>query len=84
MFRSIGQNSKSEGIAFIGDYQRLKPTEAQMEALDSLLIMGTRGGHLTENYKLYGARQWQATISPGEMLYDRLKAHPHWSDELVD
>ncbi|XP_055528859.1 peptidoglycan-recognition protein LC-like isoform X5 [Wyeomyia smithii] len=79
-----GQNSKSEGIAFIGDYQRVKPTDAQMEVLDSLLTDGTRKGYLTEDFKLYGARQWQATLSPGERLYERLKNHSHWSDDLVD
>ncbi|XP_053687822.1 peptidoglycan-recognition protein LC-like isoform X5 [Sabethes cyaneus] len=79
-----GQNSKSEGIAFIGDYQRVKPTVAQMEALNSLLMIGIRNGHLSDDFKLYGARQWQATVSPGDMLYEKLKNHSHWSDELVD
>lgn len=79
-----GQNSKSEGIAFIGDYQRVKPTEAQMETLDSLLVIGIRDGYLTNDYKLYGVRQWQANISPGDMLYERLQNHSHWTDEQID
>ncbi|XP_053687820.1 peptidoglycan-recognition protein LC-like isoform X3 [Sabethes cyaneus] len=80
----VGQNSKSEGIAFIGDYQRKQPTADQMGLLDSLLANGTRSGFLVDDFKLYGARQWQATISPGDMLYEQLKKHPRWSDDLVD
>ncbi|XP_058838802.1 peptidoglycan-recognition protein LC isoform X5 [Topomyia yanbarensis] len=79
-----GQNSKSEGIAFIGDYQHLQPTRTQFDALDSLLMNGTKSGYLVDNFKLYGARQWQPTYSPGNILYERLQKHPHWSDELVD
>ncbi|XP_055528860.1 peptidoglycan-recognition protein LC-like isoform X6 [Wyeomyia smithii] len=80
----VGQNSKSEGIAFIGNYQQMHPTATQMELLDSLLLNGTRSGVLTDDFKLYGARQWQATISPGDNLYEQLKKHPRWSDDLVD
>ncbi|XP_021698616.1 peptidoglycan-recognition protein LE isoform X4 [Aedes aegypti] len=77
-----GQNSKSEGIAFIGHYSRETPTEQQMEMLDALMENGTRSGYLTEDFKLYGARQWQATESPGHILYDLLKKHKRWSDDL--
>ncbi|XP_058456824.1 uncharacterized protein LOC131434187 [Malaya genurostris] len=78
-----GQNSRSEGIAFIGDYRRLQPTQAQMETLDILLKNGTKTRYLTDKFKLYGARQWEPTDSPGNMLYKRLVQHPNWSDELV-
>nr|XP_029722033.1 peptidoglycan-recognition protein LC-like isoform X5 [Aedes albopictus] len=77
-----GQNSKSEGIAFIGDYNHIQPTEQQMAVLDALLENGTRSGYLTDDFKLYGARQWQATESPGIKLYERLKKHKRWSDDL--
>ncbi|XP_019562445.3 peptidoglycan-recognition protein LE isoform X6 [Aedes albopictus] len=79
-----GQNSKSEGIAFIGHYNREQPTEEQMDLLDALLENGTRSGYLTEDFKLYGERQWHKTDSPGHLLYDRLKKHKHWSEELED
>lgn len=77
-----GQNSKSEGIAFIGDYRHITPTKAQMEVLDALLANGTRSGYLTPDFRLHGACQLQATESPGRLLYTELKKHPHWSDEL--
>lgn len=76
-----GQNSKSEGIAFIGDYRHISPTKAQMEMLDALLANGTKSGHLTPDFRLHGACQLQATESPGVLLYAELKKHPHWSDE---
>lgn len=77
-----GQNSKSEGIAFIGDYRHLTPTKAQMEALDALLANGTKSGYLKADFRLHGACQLQATESPGKLLYAELMKHPHWSDEL--
>ncbi|XP_055614229.1 peptidoglycan-recognition protein LA-like [Uranotaenia lowii] len=75
----VGQNSKSHGIAFIGDYRYQKPTEIQMELLDGLLQMGVSLGVITAEFKLYGARQWQQTISPGDLLFARLKNHGHFS-----
>lgn len=77
-----GQNSKSEGIAFIGDYRHIAPSKAQMELLDALLANGTRSGYLTKDFRLHGACQLQPTESPGKLLYTELKKHPHWSDEL--
>ncbi|XP_039431591.1 peptidoglycan-recognition protein LC-like isoform X2 [Culex pipiens pallens] len=77
-----GQNSKSEGIAFIGDYRHIKPSKAQMDMLDALLANGTKSGYLTPKFRLHGACQLQATESPGKLLYTELKKHPHWSDEL--
>ncbi|XP_038118223.1 peptidoglycan-recognition protein LC isoform X4 [Culex quinquefasciatus] len=77
-----GQNSKSEGIAFIGDYRHIKPSKAQMDMLDALLANGTKSGYLTPKFRLHGACQLQATDSPGTLLYTELKKHPHWSDEL--
>lgn len=76
-----GQNSKSEGIAFIGDYRHITPSKTQMEVLDALLANGTRSGYLTKDFRLHGACQLQATESPGKLLYAELKKHSHWSDE---
>lgn len=78
----IGQNSKSEGIAFIGNYNNLAPTDEQMQTLEALLENGVKKGYITSDFKLYGARQWQATQSPGIKLYERLQKHKHWSDDL--
>lgn len=79
-----GQNSKSEGIAFIGNYNNLEPTNEQLEALDALLAKGVKSGYVTSDFKLYGARQWQSTESPGNKLQERLLKHKHWSDDLSD
>ncbi|XP_062543633.1 peptidoglycan-recognition protein SD-like [Armigeres subalbatus] len=78
----IGQNAKSQGIAFVGNYNRDTPTEDQMDALDGLLANGIRNGYLNSSFKLFGARQWQATESPGQHLYDLLKSNEHWTDVL--
>lgn len=70
-----GQNSKSEGIAFIGDYRHITPSKIQMDALDALLANGTKSGHLIPDFRLHGACQLQATESPGKLLYAVLKNH---------
>lgn len=77
-----GQNSKSIGIAFIGDYRHILPSKNQLEVTDALLVNGTKSGYLKSGYKLHGACQLQATESPGKFLYTELKKHPHWSDDL--
>ncbi|XP_062543621.1 peptidoglycan-recognition protein LE-like isoform X4 [Armigeres subalbatus] len=79
-----GQNTKSEGIAFIGHYSHYMPTKEQMDTLDALLKNGTASGYLTNDFKLYGARQYQATESPGHMLYECLQKHKHYSRDIID
>uniref|UniRef100_A0A8D8B9R7 Peptidoglycan recognition protein n=1 Tax=Culex pipiens TaxID=7175 RepID=A0A8D8B9R7_CULPI len=77
-----GQNTKSIGITFIGDYRHEAPSQAQMETMDALLKSGIKSGHLTQDYRLYGSCQFMQTESPGRLLYAELKKHSHWSDEL--
>ncbi|XP_055612495.1 peptidoglycan recognition protein 3-like [Uranotaenia lowii] len=79
-----GQNAISEGIAFVGHYSRMNATEAQMEKLDALLRKGVSEGYLSKNYKLYGARTWKNTESPGDLLFERLKNHSHFSDSRAE
>ncbi|EDS27550.1 peptidoglycan recognition protein-lc [Culex quinquefasciatus] len=77
-----GQNSKSIGITFIGDYRQEAPSQVQMEMMDALLASGIKSGHLTQDYRLYGSCQFMPTESPGRLLYAELKKHSHWSEEL--
>lgn len=39
---------------------------------------GVRLGKLTQNYKIYAARQLQATESPGKPFFDIIQTWDHW------
>ncbi|XP_050090116.1 peptidoglycan-recognition protein LE-like isoform X6 [Anopheles aquasalis] len=78
-----GYNGISQGIAFIGNYETIdRPEEAQIEQLVMLLRNGTESGKLAQNYKLYGALQLKATLSPGQYLMEKLAQLPHFSLEI--
>uniref|UniRef100_A0A2M3ZHU2 Putative peptidoglycan recognition protein long class n=1 Tax=Anopheles braziliensis TaxID=58242 RepID=A0A2M3ZHU2_9DIPT len=77
-----GFNTISQGIAFIGNYETIdRPEDAQIEQLVMLLRNGTDTGKLNQNYKLYGALQVKATLSPGKFLMEKLTQLPHFSLE---
>ncbi|XP_035785870.1 peptidoglycan-recognition protein LE-like isoform X4 [Anopheles albimanus] len=75
-----GYNGISQGIAFIGNFETVdRPEEAQIEQLTTLLRNGTDTGKLDKNYKLFGALQLKATLSPGKFLMEKLAQLPHFS-----
>lgn len=77
-----GYNGISQGIAFIGNYETIdRPDDAQIEQLVMLLRNGTDSGKLDQNYKLYGALQVKATLSPGKFLMEKLTQLPHFTLE---
>ncbi|XP_066146631.1 peptidoglycan-recognition protein 2-like [Euwallacea fornicatus] len=73
-----GYNSRSMGIAFIGNYQDVLPNKKMLEALKNLLNCGVQLGELDKNYRLFGARQVSATASPGTKLFKELKNWSHF------
>ncbi|XP_039963102.1 peptidoglycan-recognition protein SA-like [Bactrocera tryoni] len=76
---TLGYNKDSICIAFIGTFNVAVPTENDLKAAQLLIDEGVRLGVLTENYRLYGARQLSATESPGKALYSIIMKWPHWS-----
>ena len=74
-----GNNFDSVGISFIGTYMKVQPTEAQLKACLELLDEGLRLQKLSDDYRVYGARQFSATESPGDMLYKQIKKWKRWS-----
>ncbi|XP_044731468.1 peptidoglycan recognition protein-like [Chrysoperla carnea] len=71
-------NSKSIGIAFIGNFNDVPPEAKQLEALDKLLKCAVFIGALKHDYKLVGQRQLVNTLSPGTQLYNEIKLMDHW------
>ncbi|KAG8225494.1 hypothetical protein J437_LFUL014142 [Ladona fulva] len=74
-----GYNSNSLGIAFIGNFEDVLPSDAMMNALRNLLTCGVQQGELKRDYKLLGHRQLISTISPGKKLYEALQKMPNWA-----
>ncbi|KAF5281603.1 hypothetical protein FQR65_LT02923 [Abscondita terminalis] len=76
----VGYNKKSVGIAFIGDFRRVLPTEKALKAAKDLLACGVELGELTPDYALYGAKQLSATESPGAELFNRIRNWDNFSE----
>lgn len=76
-----GYNNQSICLGFIGDYNKNKPTDKQLEDVQKLLDYAVRHNKLTLDYKLFGQCQLFATDSPGEKLYDKITKLKHWSSD---
>uniref|UniRef100_A0A0A1XE07 Peptidoglycan-recognition protein LC n=1 Tax=Zeugodacus cucurbitae TaxID=28588 RepID=A0A0A1XE07_ZEUCU len=76
---TLGYNKDSICIAFIGTFNVEVPTENDLKAAQLLIDEGVKLGVLTEDYRLYGARQLSATESPGKALYSIIMKWPHYS-----
>ncbi|CAG9759491.1 unnamed protein product [Ceutorhynchus assimilis] len=74
-----GYNSRSIGIALIGNYTDILPNSNMFLALKKLLACGVELGELDKNYKLFGARQVSGTASPGHRLFAEIKKWPHFT-----
>ncbi|XP_017775383.1 PREDICTED: peptidoglycan-recognition protein 2-like [Nicrophorus vespilloides] len=73
-----GYNTKSMGIAFIGNYVDKAPSAKQLQALKNFLACGVELGELSNRYNLIGARQVGSTQSPGLKLYQEIQKLPHF------
>lgn len=76
---TVPYNRISIGIAFIGDFDHMEPTEQQLKACLLLMDEGVRLKKLKPEYKIYGHRQLLATQSPGEKLYNIIKTWKHFA-----
>ncbi|GBL77372.1 Peptidoglycan-recognition protein 1 [Araneus ventricosus] len=72
---TYGWNSKSYGIAFVGNYQQVTPSAKMLKAARSLIVCGIQAGHISDNRELHGAKDATCTSSPGDKLYEIIK---HW------
>ena len=71
-------NADSIGIALIGSFSTVKPTDEQMRALRSLLDWGVSSGKVDKDYKLFAQRQLHPTDSPGTMVLEIIETWPHF------
>lgn len=78
---TIGYNSKSIGIAFIGNFNDKLPSSEALTAGKKLLNCGVEKGELSIRFKLLGARQVLATVSPGLELYNEIQEWDNWTSK---
>ncbi|XP_016840415.1 peptidoglycan-recognition protein LD isoform X4 [Nasonia vitripennis] len=76
---TFNYNIMSIGISFIGTFNTVAPTKAQVHAATKLIEFGVENGYISKDYKLLGHRQCVKTESPGEVLYNIIKTWDHWS-----
>ncbi|KAK4875989.1 hypothetical protein RN001_012411 [Aquatica leii] len=77
-----GYNTRSLGIAFIGNFINKLPNEQQLQAGKDLIQCAEELQELDYHYKLHGARQVSATQSPGLTLYHEIQNWPHFSKRI--
>ncbi|CAH2070997.1 unnamed protein product, partial [Iphiclides podalirius] len=75
-------NSKSIGIAFIGNFNNDEPKTKALDAVKALIQCGVQQGHLTSNYHVVAHRQLIAIESPGRKLYNEIRRWPDWLDDV--
>lgn len=73
-----GFNSHSIGIAFMGTFNQVEPSQKQLCAAQQILEQGKALGKLTNDYGLYGHCQLTNTNSPGSALYKIIQKWEHW------
>jgi len=64
-----GHNADSIGICLIGDFEKTKPTPAQMQSLSGLLIELCGKYNITPFGNILGHRDVNSTVCPGRYLY---------------
>lgn len=75
---TLGYNTQSIGIAFIGKYSNQLPSHAALNALKDLIACGVEENYLRKSYSLIGHRQASQTECPGNKLFNILKGWPHF------
>ena len=76
---TLGHNSRGFGVALIGNYTAVLPSEAALRAVrDELPRCAIRAGLLRPDYALLGHRQLVPTECPGDLLFNLLRTWPHF------
>ncbi|KAF6779908.1 hypothetical protein AHF37_00527 [Paragonimus kellicotti] len=73
-----GVNSRSVGIAFIGDFTKIQPSPAAINSARELIEEGVRKGKISKNHRVRGHRDVNSTTCPGDRLYATIKKWPKY------
>lgn len=69
-------------IAFIGNFDKVEPPKQQLAAAQYVIHEGMVRKKLDNEFKIYGQRDLQPTISPGEKLYKIIIQWDHFKDDF--
>lgn len=76
-------NQKAICIAFMGNFCEFEPSPQSLVAAQRLIAAGVEAGKLVQHYRLYGHRQVNDTISPGDRLYEIIQTWDHWTQRAI-
>ncbi|XP_034480256.1 peptidoglycan-recognition protein LC-like isoform X7 [Drosophila innubila] len=76
-----GYNTRSVSFAYIGTFQKQKPSSKQLNVTRLLLEDGVNLGKIAPDYKLIGASSLEPTITEynAEQLYESFANWTHWT-----
>lgn len=80
---TIGHNSDSICIAFIGRFNDITPPLRQLNAAQKLIEEGIELEKLSTNYNLYGHCQLGTHASPGPALMRIIKTWKRWTNNPI-
>ncbi|XP_055925286.1 peptidoglycan recognition protein 1-like [Argiope bruennichi] len=81
---SINFNWKSLGIAFIGNFMEVTPSQKMLDAALNLIKCGVKEGYLAPTYELTGHRDVACTLSPGDKLYEIIRQWDNYKGGRLD
>ncbi|GFT25799.1 peptidoglycan recognition protein [Nephila pilipes] len=70
---TVNYNSISIGVAFMGNFNNITPTDQMMNAAKELINCGIKKGYLTPSVEVHGQKDATCTQSPGKNLYAKIK-----------
>lgn len=78
---TLGQNTVSYGVAFIGDYTSVLPSGQSLELVrNKFTTCAVRLGNLVSSYIVHGHRQAKPTACPGDALYQEIQTWEHFEN----
>ncbi|KAK3103912.1 hypothetical protein FSP39_022863 [Pinctada imbricata] len=75
---TYGHNVDGLGFCIIGNFMKVKPNEAALNATKQLISCAVTNGYITEDYILKGHRDVGQTACPGDKLYELIQKWPHY------
>lgn len=79
-----GKNRLALGVALIGNFEIDLITDSQEDQLRKFLDWGVELGKIERGYKIGGACQYQATMSPGRTFMQNLRTWSHWDTYMLN
>ncbi|XP_076341668.1 peptidoglycan-recognition protein SC2-like [Tachypleus tridentatus] len=79
---SPGHNSKSLGISFMGNFQKVSPSSRMLEAAKTLIKCGVSKGYIASSHTVHGHRDAKCTACPGDKLYAIIKRWSSYGGKL--